>query len=157
MRLFFIPSPAQHTWTKTKEIKMPPSRNHTFPIRNSHLSPLLTPALQLDWGIAIRLHIREQNSTPLITDAFQSRHHYIFKPLSFKNVTKKTFLPAPVGTLSSSTLMILLVSSLPLPTAKNTLLCNSRLWPLCSWDSSRQPLCLKPGFLRKGALVKNSY
>ena len=107
--------------------EMPPSRNHTFPIRNSHLSPLLTPALQLDWGIAIRLHIREQNSTSLITDAFQSRHHYIFKPLSFKNVTKKTFLPAPVGTLSSSTLMILLVSSLPLPTAKNTLLCNSRL------------------------------
>ena len=105
---------------------MPPSRNHTFPIRDSHLSPHLTPTLQLDWGIAIRLHIREQNSTPLITDAFQSRHHYIFKPLSFKNVTENV-LPSPVGTPSSSTLMILLVSSRPLPAEKNTLLCNSRL------------------------------
>lgn len=97
-------------------------------------SPLLTqpstykPILQHIWGISILLHIREQIPS-LITDAFQSRHHYIFRPLSFKNVLK-TFMLVPKGPLLL--LCYALISLfLTLPAGGSTLLFIFCLSDLC--------------------------
>lgn len=66
--------------------------------------PPLPP--QHNWEISILLHILEQIPF-LITDAFQSRHHYIFRPLSFKMYWKPLcwFPRAPFP----SSVMLLLV------------------------------------------------
>lgn len=66
-------------------------------IPHSPNPPTSHPILHDNWEISILLHILEQIPS-LITDAFQSRHHYIFRPLSFK-MYWKTFMPVPRGSL----------------------------------------------------------
>lgn len=84
---------------------------------------------QQDWGISILLHILEQNSPTLIADAFQSRHHYIFRRLSLKNVLK-TFMLVPEGPLLLFSYGLISLY-LPLPAGGNTLLFIFCLSDLC--------------------------
>lgn len=98
---------------RTKE-RESPSHTHIFHSIFSILSLLTRPQdnpptplpPQHNWEISILLHILEQIPF-LITDAFQSRHHYIFRPLSFKMYWKPLcrFPRAPFP----SSVMLLLV------------------------------------------------
>lgn len=99
----YIPLPWESV-KRAEESKEKASVSHTHFSVHIHLlapnepsAPPTNPILQHNWGISILLHILEQIPS-LITDAFQSRHHYIFRPLSFKNVLK-IFMPVPKGPL----------------------------------------------------------
>ena len=106
---------------------------HTFFIPYSTLT-LTNPALHLQTHSSAHLGNFNPTSYPrtnsfLITDAFQSRHHYIFRPLSFKNVLK-TFMLVPKGPLLL--LCYALISLfLPLPAGGSTLLFIFCLSDLC--------------------------
>lgn len=102
---------------------------HILPSRPYQPNPPPTSRiLQHNQGISILLHILEQIPS-LITDAFQSRHHYIFRPLSFKNVLK-TFMLVPKGPLLLFC-YALITLSLPLPAGGSTLLFIFCLSDLC--------------------------
>lgn len=110
---------------------MPPSHQHI-----SHSRPFSPPppipsiittyhpsTPKKKWGISYFIfHILEQNSPLLITDVFQSRHHYIFRPLSLKRFTENLYAGSRRSSFSSP-LMVFLVSYLILPAGGNTLLC----------------------------------
>lgn len=98
------------------------------PLTLTHPAFHLKPILKHNWGISILLHILEQIPS-LITDAFQSRHHYIFRPFSFKNVLK-TFMLVPKGPLLLSCYALINLS-LPLPAGGSTLLFTFCLSDLC--------------------------
>lgn len=127
--LLWVPARAE------RSMKRPSTCTHThFPflllpltLTNITLHPI-NPILQPNWGISILFHILEQIPS-LIIDAFQRRHHYIFRPLSLRNVLK-TFMLVPKGSLLFFCYALISLFLL-LPARESTLLFIFCLSDLC--------------------------
>lgn len=92
----------------------------------------------------------------LITDAFQSRHHYIFRPISFQMHWNPScwFPRAPF----SSPVMLLLVCFCLSLLGESSFIHFLSLWPLCGWNSSNPSLVLyitlETGRVLSGVAIK---